>query len=552
MHADTFDISLNFGVLAWMVYCLFFGTVIYAAMRALWGLSGAVPCWLFVGFGGGGGVLSSVAAVQFGFSAAAVPAFGLGICAGWFLFMTSCAWRALKRGIPQMSAHQTSRWILLAGLCSALWVFWTDAQINIPVMTTRLISFAIAALILIIADGFGLHAEKDPDAEPRSGNDLWSWGVACALVAACAICLPVVTSGAIPGVQAIWWRRVLPILSLLFFAALAARAYSRRSDSVSRAGARIRLAIVGGLPLLYAATHFAFMADAASGESLHQVQAISIASIIGPVFITGICIAFALWATRGAALNVKANLISRAARWSITVVAAVVLLIATLDWRAIQADVASSLALDASAKESQIGQQLIVEAIRLSPYERYYRRQQVFDLLGAAVADIRRLDKFPDRIPAVMRNLAAAETAARTAALLFPRDPWVIAALANVLQVEALRVLRPLDPTGGLRAAKEADQLFARTQKMFPSEPLLLRNWAELQADQGNLLAAYGLLDRMEMLIPNDPEPYSARIAIAKQAADKLVVSATLARARLALAPNDFDRLAAVANEQQN
>jgi hypothetical protein len=103
-----------------------------------------------------------------------------------------------------------------------------------------------------------------------------------------------------------------------------------------------------------------------------------------------------------------------------------------------------------------------------------------------------------------------------------------------------------------LRAAKEADQLFARTQKMFPSEPLLLRNWAELQADQGNLLAAYGLLDRMEMLIPNDPEPYSARIAIAKQAADKLVVSATLARARLALAPNDFDRLAAVANEQQN
>ncbi len=167
------------------------------------------------------------------------------------------------------------------------------------------------------------------------------------------------------------------------------------------------------------------------------------------------------------------------------------------------------------------------------PYERYYRRQLVFDLLGRAVADIPQLAEFPARIPGVVRNLAAAETAARTAALLFPRDPWVVGALANVLQVEALRSLRPLDPAGGLRAAQEANQLFAHAHRMFPSEPLLVRNWAQLMFDQGNLPDAYRLLDVMEKLIPEDSEPYAERITMAKQAHDQATISATLAsRAR--------------------
>jgi tetratricopeptide (TPR) repeat protein len=336
---------------------------------------------------------------------------------------------------------------------------------------------------------------------------------------------------------------------MLFYAALAAWVFARRGGRVSRSVVRVWCAVIVGVPLLYAAGHIALRVNVASVPSLSDVQAISVASVVGPVFILGVCVAFALQASWGAALRTNASAISR---WSTGVVAAAVMLVATHCWRVTLADVASSLAQRASVNQSPLSQQLIAEAIRLSPYERYYRRQLVFDLLGRAVADIRMLDKAADRIPAVMRNLAAAETAARTAALLFPRDPWVVVALANVLQVEALRVLRPHDAAGGLRAAQEADQLFALAHRMFPSEPLLLRNWAQLLADQGSLSEAYRLLDRMEGLIPNDLEAYSTRIEIAKQVPDKLTVSDTLARARLALEPQVFSQLLAVANEQQN
>jgi hypothetical protein len=544
MHADLFDIGLNFGLLAWLAYSLFFGAVMYAAARALWGLSGRAPPALFFALSCAGGVLSAAVAVAAGLSSAMVPAFGLGIGAGWFLFVCGCAWRALRNGMPQMSAPQWGRWTLLAGLSSALVVFWADAQINIPVLTTRMISFAIAALVLVVAESVRVPA-ANAEVEPALGKNLWLWGAACALVAAAASCLPLLSTDA--GAQeAHGLRRALPGLSFLLFAAWAACTGTRR-DGINR-GAMV--AIVVGLPLLYAAGHVVLSASADAQSGLARVYAISIASVAAPVFIFFICVAYAVLAGRGAALITRPRPVLRAA--SIVIVAAAVLSIAAFDWRATRADVASTLAQQISAGQSQIGEQLIEEAIRGMPYERYYRRQQVFDLLGRALAEIRRGgDDDARRIPPLLRDLAAAETAARAAALLFPRDPWVVVALANVLQVKALRVLRPLDPVGGLRAAQEADQLFERTHRMFPSEPLLLRNWAQLLSDQGRLDDAYRVLDRMEQLIPHDPEPYAARLDISRQAADKAAISGTLSRARRALAPELFAPLLAVANEQQ-
>jgi tetratricopeptide (TPR) repeat protein len=378
-------------------------------------------------------------------------------------------------------------------------------------------------------------------------------------VAACASWLPIAVFDAGTGVQeAHWLLRALPILPLSFVAAFAAWGRARRSGGFRKGAVRAWLAIAVGLPLIYGVGHFALSVRPDSVPGLSHALSIAIASFAGPAFIFAMCIACALLASRRAVLGAIAPPISLAARLSIGAVAASMLLVAAMDWRATRADVASTLAPRVSVKQPQLGEQLIEEAIRLLPYERHYRRQLVFDLLGRAVADMRALDATPgriadapDRIAGVLRNLAAAETAARAAALLFPRDPWVVAALANVLQVEALRVLRPLDPAGGLNAAQEANQLFARTHRMFPSEPLLLRNWAQLLSDQGNVPEAYRLLDLMEKLIPNDPEPYSARIAISNQVNDYAEISSTLARARLALAPQAFNQLSGVANTQQ-
>lgn len=554
LHADTLDISLNFGLLGWLAYCLFFGSVVYAAARALFGLSGRGPAWIFFAVTLCGSVLSALTAVQAGLAAAIAPAFGLGVGAGWFLFLVGCAWRALKHGVSQSGGMPAGRWVLLAGLTSALLVFWFDAQVNIPVLTTRLISFAIAALILVMAEGMMRNAQDGTGGESAASDSLWVWGVAFSLVAACASFLPIAIFDATTGAQDSqrWLLRVLPILSFLPVAALAAWARARESAGVSRSVARSWLAIAVGLPLFYAAWHFALMVKPDAGLSLSHVQRISIASYAGPLFILATCIFFAMLASRGTVLAANTPPLARVARFSVLVLAASVLLVASVGWRATRADVASALAHRASAQQPHVSEQLVEEAIRIMPYEQYYRRQLVFDLLGRAVNDIRELGRAPDRYTTVARNLAVAEIRARETLRRFPRDPWAVLALANVLQIRGLRFLRPLDPAGGVAAAQEAHQLFAHAHQMFPAQPLLLRNWAQLLFDQGNLPDAYRLLDLMENLIPNELEPYSERIAMAKQINDYSVISATLERARGALGPQLFNQLLTVANAQQN
>jgi tetratricopeptide (TPR) repeat protein len=436
---------------------------------------------------------------------------------------------------------------MLAGLVSSLLVFWVDAQVNIPVLTTRLISFAIAALILVVADDIVRRDSTGSELDSAPADNIWVWGVGCALVATLASCLPVSLLDPHTNTQDVHWlRRAAPVLALVCATTMFA---CQRAHRIS--AAMSIWPVIAGTLLFYTACYYALVMLPNPELGIGQVRTISIASCAGAVFIFAMCIACAHYSVKRDVPSADTPLDSRTARWLAVTVAAAVFFVANLNWRAVQADVASALAHQAVAKQPQLGEQFIEESIRLLPHERYYRRQQVFDLLGRAVADIRSLDKAPGRVPIVIRNLAAAETAARAAVQLFPRDPWVIVALANVLQVEALRALRPLDPAGGLRAAQEADQLFAHAHLMFPSEPLLLRNWAQLLFDQGGVPDAYRLLDLMEKLIPNDPEPYSERIVMADQISDYITIRETLARARVMLEPNEFGKLRTVAKQQQ-
>ena len=151
----------------------------------------------------------------------------------------------------------------------------------------------------------------------------------------------------------------------------------------------------------------------------------------------------------------------------------------------------------------------------------------------------------------VERNLAEAERQAREALRLRPRDPAFVLALANVLQMRALRILRSHDPARGQNAAVEANQLFETAHKMFPAQPIVLRNWAQLLFDEGNLADAYLLLDLMEKLIPDQVDPYAERIIMARQAGDSAVVSATVERARRVLEEPLFRQLLTVAKAQQ-
>lgn len=56
---------------------------------------------------------------------------------------------------------------------------------------------------------------------------------------------------------------------------------------------------------------------------------------------------------------------------------------------------------------------------------------------------------------------------------------------------------------------------FQSAYEIFPNQPLVLRNWAQLRFNEGDQWGAYRLIDRMEKVIPNELEPYSERILIA-------------------------------------
>ncbi len=551
MHADALDIGLNFGVLAWLAYCLFFCAVMYAAASALFGFAARGPPLIFLGCTLSCAGLFAAAAVCAGLPSAAAPAFGIGAGIGWFVFMAGSAYRALQHGVARSGAP--GKWTLLAGLTAALLVFWLDAQINIPVLTTRLISFALAALMLVTAGELRRDAAID-ETGLIAASGVRRWGIAFTLVAFCASALPLTAADVITGagVPLHWPLRFAPLFVFMMAAALMAWGYTRREGG--GANWRSGLAIALGLPTLYAVIHVAITATRDLVSDAALVQSISIAAYAGPACIFAMCAAFALRA--GRRREKFAQPLPAAARWSICAIVAAVALIVMHDLRTTRADAAATLATQTFTKLPQLGRQLGEDAIRLLPYERYYHRQLALDLLARAVADLRALAASPAqlsraRLDEVLNNLAAAESAARMAVLRFPRDPWVIVTLANVLQIEALRVLRPIDPAGGARASFEAQQLFEQAHGLFPNQPLFLRNWAQLLADDGDAAGAYKLLDLMEKQIPADPEPYLAQLAVAQQMSDKSMGLAITERARRALEPKAFRQLLNVANAQQ-
>ena len=243
-HADILDISLNYGLLGWLAYCSFFAVAVLAAARALFGLSGAGTVGLFAGLTLAGAVSGAWLANWIGLRAAMAPAAGLGIGGAWLLFLMACSWRAARRGLPDALRSQPLAWLLLAGLVSSLLVFWIDAQVNIPVLTTRMISFGIGALVLAVAAELAGPAASE---DPYDAQEDVSWGTVLPLVAACASFLPamLLDSTLRPEGLGRWWLFLLPVALLLAFAATRSWTHPRTHDG--RLGA-LRTAIVPAAP----------------------------------------------------------------------------------------------------------------------------------------------------------------------------------------------------------------------------------------------------------------------------------------------------------------
>jgi hypothetical protein len=184
-------------------------------------------------------------------------------------------------------------------------------------------------------------------------------------------------------------------------------------------------------------------------------------------------------------------------------------------------------------------------AAALRPGERQYRITLGAWRLERVLAQLRQARGAPAaQFMFLADEMRAAEADQRAALALAPDDPWAIFALANVLQFKAMTATRPLfGEEEGMASQREAKQLFARAQELFPAQPTILRNWAQLEFDGGDAQAAYRLLDRMELLAPDSEEPYLERWRMARHAGDAALADATLARARARLPEARFRRL---------
>ncbi|MBI5790318.1 MAG: O-antigen ligase family protein [Rhodocyclales bacterium] len=545
-HADTLDITLNYGVFGWLAYLGVFSTVLIAAARALFGNGGKRLCLAFALVPLITAVIAAGLARFAGVPSAILPAAGIGISGGWLLVFLTLAWRASRIDLPESCRSRPEVWALLAALTTSLLVFWIDVQVNSPTLTSRLVSFGIAALVLVLAAALSNPAgEESPMFPPTS-----PWAVVFPVVAACAGFLPVVTLDASMRAQETerWWLSGIPIGLMLAHGAL--HAWIRFAAGNARPAYMLRwAAIVTGLAAIYVVLHWTLAPNVGPLIDPQDVARLTAIAGAGTVFILLIGITAAAMAGRQARTTAKSAIPTRSvvAAFPAFVLAGLAGFFALM---AIKADIGSTVGLWAATKQPEISDRILLAAIGAMPHERHYQRQRTFDWLNRALEEVKRSSS-ADNYPNIRSLLDQAEDQARASMRRFPADPWAILAVANVMQIRALPAIRAFAPEDGRNAAQEADELFSRAYEIFPNQPLLLRNWAGLRFNEGDQWGAFRLIDRMEEIIPNEVEPYSERIIMAKYINDMNTVAETIERARQRLDDTGLRRLLTVAGKQQ-
>lgn len=549
LHADALDIGLNFGLVGWVAYFGFFCAVIFGAARGMFGAAAQVAWRPFLMLTSAAGVTGGALAYVLGFPYATVPAACLGIGAGWMLFLGIAAWGAAGRHIEQaLPTGRREDWILIAGMTVSLLVFWIDAQINIPLLTSRIVSFAFAALILGVLGRVESARIGDVGSLPKEQEQgrLVDWGLACALTAACASFLPVLVGDkAAEAIPALGLRLIpLAVLSLVAFAIVFFDGY--RSFKVR---SWTSMFAIFWPCLMYSAVHLLFRISVDAGYGPGDVTRVAALVAVGPAFIAVLCFVLALLGPRGSGLaSVRITPARVVAASGSALLGCLTFIVA---WKAQVADIAATSSRWAIVREQLTGDQLIAVAVASRPHEWHYRRMEIRSQLGQALAALDPGGLRADRHDEFKRRLGLAEAAARDAVRLGPNNPWPLISLANVLQVRALKLVRDYDRVGGESAEQEADKLFGKAAQMFPVQPVIYRNWAQLKFDGGFPEEGYRLLETMESIIPDEPEAYIERILMARRFGHLDEATTTADRAARRLSPEALAAVQVVVKTQQ-
>ncbi len=511
---------------------------------------------------------------------------GLGIATAWSAALIAAAWRSNTRNTHDGLASTRADTVLAVALVCALVGSWIESQVGVPTISTRLLAAAYAALIILLginafnagdgasstSDGAAAGGTPNAAAEPAATSGareaaarkrkrsksmvrhnavaiavsarqyrptLTGWATGLALVVITAAYFPPLSGAVIhpPSPQRLHLI-IVPMMWLVAAGAIVAW-YETRRTATAAIDAVTRFLVWMALPWFAFVVVFAQIGGAIRGAGDEHVgeriNALLMFSF-GSYALMAVALGLVLyWAnplrTVSGATEVRAR--SSAAATAVLVLGLVAGLAAY--WTAmvdVRADTYAKLASWAlSQGRPDAATAFYKQAADLLPQERRFGGSYAARMIEHAAKDIGALPANPSLAPAILERLVEAEKSIERSHRMAPRDPWVTFAYANVKQFWGIGVLEAHLPKGAReKNVAAAREYFALARKQFPGHPWVLRNWAQLEIDQGNRAVGYRMFDEMEQLDPLNLNVYSERLRFTRAFGDHAIAVAALRR----------------------
>jgi O-antigen ligase/tetratricopeptide (TPR) repeat protein len=610
LHNEVLESLLSFGLLGLIAQILLASSLVWMAAQRLLPPTGEargagrVPAW--AAFGAlvtSGLALGALAAGLAGGSRSLVPV-GAGIGAGvaWTVFLAWRAWRHVRAPAAGVAADPPrADGLLIAALISALIGSWMEVQVGVPTIATRAVAALYAALLVLTAHSAwratakaatttpapvpalrkGRKAAAAPAAQATPSAPSWTpilgWAAGLALVIGIADFFPALSGASMlaPGLHQVGlvaWPQLLTLLAAL---GMALHAAHRLGDAPG--GALTRFVLWCAAPLVLFCIVYAKLGAAIDNAPIEQLRE-RIAALTDWAFaayaLIALALALVLWrrdrgldgagsaggeagaseaagSGRGAAISGRSGPVAAC----VVLLAGLGLAVAGAAWVRddYRADVGAKLGAWAQGQgRSDMAAQFLLEARQIMPRERRFAGAYAARMIESASQDAQGATREPAVAAVMLNKLRNAQQALAEAHAQVPRDPWITFALANAHQFMALKLLSNIQAPPVRKAeADEARKYLKLAHEQFPGHPWILRNWAQLEYDQGNRALAFEKLKEMEAVDPRNLGAYGEWIKFARMDNNPGVALAA-ARRGLEVLPRESDEAAQLLQELVN
>lgn len=529
LHNESMETMMTFGLVGLTAQLILMSALVWLAVKRIAQLQGRMPLIVYVtgcvlaGLGTGFGVMS------IGGSRGLFPiGCGLGVALAWSMAVLGGSWMAFG---PGNRLESRADGVLLVALACALIGSWIEAQVGVSTISTRLLTAAYAALILLTGtNAFGPALATDPVSDdavnvppigglakplPLRAPIVTGLITALALIVATAAYFPPLVSTIVsPPSLGRLHLIIVPLLGMIISGFVCSWNEARRAESSSRIGWTRDFFWISAPWLIFAFIYLlvgSTIAEAQNEQAGERINTLLMFAF-GAYPIAVLAIGLALYLTASPRLSARES-----NSWALATLGLAILAGGTTYWAAmrdVRADTFIKLAGWASAQNRQdVATTFFGMAADVMPQERRFTTSYAGILYQRAEYELGLLEANPSLGPQILEHLAKAEALIAPALHIAPRDPWVTLAYANARRLQGISRLENYQ-SKEIRAnhIKIARAYFDLARAQFPAYPWSLRDWAQMEIDLGNYAMAYKKFDEMENLYPDNIGLYTERL----------------------------------------